>query len=109
MATESFAERLRQAREAAGLSQYALAKACGLSKQTMSSLEAGTNQPSWATVQVIAKALGLSCEAFADDSIEMPTKDKATTGKRGRPRKQLDPPAPEVKPKKTPRKKGGEG
>jgi transcriptional regulator with XRE-family HTH domain len=60
---ETFAAKLRALREEAGSSQYRLAKLTGLSDQTMSRLELGT-QPSWRTVQLIAKALDQPFEAF---------------------------------------------
>ena len=84
---KTFAERLREEREKKGLTVYALAKASGMSKQALGKLEAGQREPAWVTVQVIARALGVSCECFVDDMIEMPSKEEATTGKRGRPRK----------------------
>jgi transcriptional regulator with XRE-family HTH domain len=65
----SFSERLRSLREAAGLSQYALAKRAGLSKQALSRLESEAREPNWVTVQRLAAALGQSCEAFADPDI----------------------------------------
>jgi transcriptional regulator with XRE-family HTH domain len=62
----TFAERLRSLRESAGLSQYALAKRSGLSKQAISRLEFGVNEPVWSTVQLLSAALGVSCESFVD-------------------------------------------
>jgi transcriptional regulator with XRE-family HTH domain len=79
-----FAKRLRNARLAAGLSKYALAKQAGLSKQALSRLEAGDNEPTWNTVQLLAAALGVSCEEFLDPGIKPPG---AKTKPRGRPRK----------------------
>jgi transcriptional regulator with XRE-family HTH domain len=87
----SFATRLQRQREAAGLSQYALAKRSGLSKQALSNLEMGRREPSWDTVQRLAVALGVSCEVFTDPSIT-PADDAPARG-RGRPRKQAAPPA----------------
>ena len=101
---KTFADRLREEREKKGISVYALAKASGLSKQALGKLEAGQREPAWASVQMIAKALGVSCELFVDDGLEMPTAEEATTAKRGRPRKQPEP-AAEVK--KPTGKKGG--
>jgi transcriptional regulator with XRE-family HTH domain len=63
----TFADRLRQVRAEAGVSQYRLAKLTGLSKQALSQLELGQSQPSWETVQAIARALGVSYEAFVTD------------------------------------------
>src|SRR4051794_29673071 len=67
-----FAERLKQLREAAGLSQYALAKLTGLSKQAVNKLEAGGREPAWGTIQLLAKALGVTCEAFNDPGLALP-------------------------------------
>lgn len=61
----SFAARLKELREAAGVSQYRLAQLSGLAKQTLSQLEKGSNDPSWETVLKLAKALGVSVAEFA--------------------------------------------
>jgi transcriptional regulator with XRE-family HTH domain len=106
---KTFADRLKEEREKKGVSAYALSKSCGLSRQALNKLEAGLRQPAWDTVQRIARALGLDCTAFADESIDMP--EPAAPAKRGRPRKQPEAPAevPEVKlsGEKKPKKKGG--
>jgi transcriptional regulator with XRE-family HTH domain len=62
----AFADKLRALRESAGITQYQLAKRAGLTKQALSRLELGERQPFWATVQALAKALGVSCDAFAE-------------------------------------------
>lgn len=81
---KSFAARLKALREAAGLSQYAVAKRSGLSVQALSRLELGDREPKWVTVQRLAVALGVSCEAFIDPTIQaVPT----AVQPRGRPRK----------------------
>jgi len=64
-----FSDRLRTLRAEAGLSQYALAKRTGLSKETLSKLEMGHREPAWGTVQMLAAALGVECTAFADPAI----------------------------------------
>jgi transcriptional regulator with XRE-family HTH domain len=61
-----FSERLKSIRESMGLSQYALAKHAGLTKQAIWRLENGEREPAWSTVQLLAAALGVSCESFAD-------------------------------------------
>ncbi|HTU21622.1 MAG TPA: helix-turn-helix transcriptional regulator [Gemmataceae bacterium] len=68
MPASTFADRLRELREAAGLSQYALAKQADISKQAVSSLELGEREPTWATVQALAKALGVDCMAFQTEA-----------------------------------------
>jgi transcriptional regulator with XRE-family HTH domain len=61
---ETFAKRLTQLREQAGLSQYEVAKRSGVTRQTLSRLEMGDSVPSWPTVQALARALGVNCLAF---------------------------------------------
>ncbi|MBY0512555.1 MAG: helix-turn-helix domain-containing protein [Gemmataceae bacterium] len=60
----TFAERLRELREASGLSQYALAKRSGVTKQAISLLERGDNEPSWVSVRKLARGLGVSVSEF---------------------------------------------
>jgi transcriptional regulator with XRE-family HTH domain len=110
-----FAERLRTLREAAGLSQYALARRSGLSKQALSNLELGNREPTWATVQVLALALGVDCRSFADESLRLPPEEPPRPP--GRPRKagtdatgpaaELPPPQKEPTRRKPPRPRGG--
>ena len=56
----------------AGVSQYRLAQLSGVTKQTVSKLELDETSPSWETVQLLAKALGVSCEAFVTDDVQPP-------------------------------------
>jgi transcriptional regulator with XRE-family HTH domain len=105
MSSKSFADRLREAREAAGLSQYALAKRSGLSKQAVSNLELGEREPTWQTVQLLAVALGVDCTAFVDPSLQPPASEPARP--RGRPTKTgVD--AEALPAKKTTKKRKGE-
>jgi transcriptional regulator with XRE-family HTH domain len=92
MGTGFFAGRLKSLREKKGLSQYALAKQAGLSKQGISKLELGEREPSWETVQLIAAALGVNCTAFTDPALELPEQGPAPA--RGRPRKAAEDLAP---------------
>jgi len=57
MPQDTFARRLHQLRTAAGLSQYALAKKSGVSKQYVSELERGLKEPSLAVAALLAHAL----------------------------------------------------
>jgi transcriptional regulator with XRE-family HTH domain len=95
-----FAARLRELREAAGLTQAQLAERAGLHKLTVAKLEQGIREPSWATVLVLSDALGLECTAFKTE----PTAGNPT-GKRprGRPRKATVEPLPK-RPRGRPRK-----
>jgi transcriptional regulator with XRE-family HTH domain len=81
-----FAKRLGELRKAAKLSQYALAKRSGLSKQALSSLELGEREPSWLTVQRLCAALGVGCHEFVDPGLTLPEDRPARP--RGRPRKE---------------------
>src|SRR5947209_4433072 len=81
----AFADRLRHLRESAGLSQYALAKITGLTKQTMSKLETGRHDPSWTTIQLLAKALGVTCTELTDPKLLLPPHQEPPL--RGRPAK----------------------
>jgi transcriptional regulator with XRE-family HTH domain len=80
----AFARRLQAARRAAGLSMFALGKLSGLTRQALSRLERGEREPTWHTVQLLAGALGVSCEAFLDPAVRPPREE---TKPRGRPRK----------------------
>ena len=85
MVSETFAGRLRELREAAGLTTYALAKRCGLTKQALYRLEEGSNEPTWQTVQRLASALGVDCTAFSDPTLQPPEAEPSRP--RGRPTK----------------------
>jgi transcriptional regulator with XRE-family HTH domain len=67
-----FAKRLKELREAAGLSKYRLAQLSGLTRQAISNLELGNREPTWVTVQRLARALGVSMEDLADPEIIRP-------------------------------------
>jgi putative transcriptional regulator len=79
-AKPAFAVRLKALREAAGLSQAQLAERAGLHLGAIFKLEQGRREPTWATVQTLAKALGVTCLAFAD---EPPAAAPARKAKRG--------------------------
>src|SRR5262245_46152789 len=81
----TFAEKLKQLREKAGMSQGELAERAGLTRQAVSRLEGADNEPGWRTVQRLARALGLDCRAFEDADIVMPTVEPKKPP--GRPRK----------------------
>jgi transcriptional regulator with XRE-family HTH domain len=64
MEQTGFAGQLRAVRKAAGLTQVALAERSGIHRQIIARLELGTNQPTWATVVVLARALGCTPNDF---------------------------------------------
>jgi transcriptional regulator with XRE-family HTH domain len=63
-----FGRRLKQLRESAGLTQEELARAADLSVSFVSKLEQRDLDPAWSTVQSLAAALSVSCEAFNEDA-----------------------------------------
>ena len=67
LATMPFNERLKALREAAGLTQEKLARQADMSTSAVSKLEQGGIDPSWSTVQRLARALGVRVEAFDED------------------------------------------
>ncbi len=60
----TFGTRLRQLREAAGLSGAALAEAAGVTAEAVRLIETGEREPRWSTVRKLAKALGVSVAEF---------------------------------------------
>jgi transcriptional regulator with XRE-family HTH domain len=105
----AFADRLKSLRESAGLSQYALAQRSGLTKQALSRLELGEREPTWATVQLLAAALGVDCREFVDPGLKPPAPEPPRP--RGRPRKgqtaELPPAQGKPTRRKPPRPRGG--
>jgi transcriptional regulator with XRE-family HTH domain len=86
----TFADRLTAMREAAGISQYRLAQLSGLTKQAISRLERGEGQPSWETVQALARGLGVTCEAFLTEPEEPPPPPPEPRKPGRKPKKQRD-------------------
>jgi transcriptional regulator with XRE-family HTH domain len=66
-----FNELLKEAREAARLTQEQLAVRAGLTASTVAKLERRKRppDPSWSTVQKIARALGVDESAFRDQDL----------------------------------------
>lgn len=60
----AFAARLRTLRERAKLTPTELAHAAGLTQQALSLLERGERNPTWATVQALADALGVRTDTL---------------------------------------------
>lgn len=56
---------VKQLREQRGTTQEALAYEAGITTGTLSQLERGISNPSWGTLQAIAKALGISMVELA--------------------------------------------
>jgi transcriptional regulator with XRE-family HTH domain len=81
MSAERFAGRLRELREAAGLSREQLAERAGMKVNGVRDLEQGVRSPRWDSVLALAGALGVKCDDFAQEPGELPPP------KAGRPRK----------------------
>lgn len=64
----NFGARLKELREASNLSQQQLADAAGMNVFGVAKLEQGKREPSWATVQALAAALGVDCTVFAAEA-----------------------------------------
>ena len=63
----SFASRLKNLRERAGLSQEALARKADISSAGLRHIEQGvSDDPKWSTVVALADALGVPTDAFRD-------------------------------------------
>jgi len=60
----TFGEKLRQLREAAGLTLSALAKSAGIGLATVKDYEGNRRTPSLENAQSMANALGVSCQEF---------------------------------------------
>lgn len=92
----TFAEKLRELRNARGLSEAKLAEVSGIPFGTVHVYSIGRRKPSFAAVVKLAKALDVTCEAFAEcDDIakeadepkdDKPT-EKNTTSKKGKGKK----------------------
>ena len=58
MATQPFGEHLKEAREAARLSQFDLARLTGIAQCQISAIETGTRDPSWKEAVALIEACG---------------------------------------------------
>jgi transcriptional regulator with XRE-family HTH domain len=61
----AFGKAVRRLRRKRGVTQEALAAAAGLTARTLSAIETGNANPTWATVRDIAAALGVSMAKLA--------------------------------------------
>jgi transcriptional regulator with XRE-family HTH domain len=92
-----FAEKLRHLREAAGLTQTQLAEKAGMHRQGIAKLERGEREPTWATVQALADALGVSCDVLRTTPPPASEAAREPAAPRGRPRKQAEASEPRTK------------
>ena len=109
----TFAEKLRQLRDAAGLTQEQLAERSGINLWTIRGYEQGRREPNWKGVLSLAQAIAVAAEVFAECDESMP--EEQAVRPRGRPRKDTtaepatDLPPPQHKPhgRKPRRPRGG--
>jgi transcriptional regulator with XRE-family HTH domain len=62
--------RLRELREGAGLTREQLAERAGVSARGVTQWERDEREPGWSNVISLAKALGVTCEAFTQPPAE---------------------------------------
>jgi transcriptional regulator with XRE-family HTH domain len=75
----TFASRVKELRERAGLSQQGLAVAAGLSISLITQMEHGSrSDPKMSTLVALARALGVDCRALTG---EAPERSKRRKGK----------------------------
>jgi transcriptional regulator with XRE-family HTH domain len=78
----TFAEKLKELRAAASVSQTELARLSGCSVGAIRDYEQEKRQPSLKAASRMAKALGTTCEAFADCEDMSPEPKKPTRRKK---------------------------
>lgn len=78
-ALKRFGDTLKRLREAAGLSQQELAKACKMRQNNISRWERGEREPGWLSVQTLAAALGVKVNEF--ETMPAKRQPKRQTGK----------------------------
>lgn len=96
-----FAQRLRQLRADAKMTQNELAGRAGIARVSVARMELGMYEPSWVMVQRLARALNVPVTAFVDPAI-IPPVVEVKRGP-GRPRIYPEPaetPAPKPKARK---------
>jgi transcriptional regulator with XRE-family HTH domain len=77
-----FAGRLRELREAAGLTQEQLGERVGVKREAVARWEAGKREPGWSNVLALAEALGVDCTAFTQAPARQTTPGKGRPPKR---------------------------
>ncbi len=70
----TFSEKLFAKLAEVEISQSELARRSGVPQSTVSAYMLGTNKPSWAHVQALAKALGITCNELTDDDPPAPAR-----------------------------------
>jgi transcriptional regulator with XRE-family HTH domain len=93
-----FGSRLKELREAAGLSQQQLADKIGFHRFSVAKLEQGVRGPTWSTVKALSEALGVPCDAFSQPAVSL---EKSARGRPAKPKPSAAAPKrPRGRPKK---------
>lgn len=79
-----FNERLKELRKANGMTQEALARASGLSLSSVTKLEQNDMDPAWSTVKALARALGVTTDAFDELPPVVEDEPKAALKRKGK-------------------------
>lgn len=98
--TVRLGNRLRELREAKGMTRAELGEAAGLSERAIIKWERGEREPGWFNITALAEALGVSCEAFAEPAARKPTGSGRSKKDAGPADKKALEPLPEAKPKR---------
>lgn len=95
-----FAEKLKELRGTAGISQAGLASQSGMSLSAIHDYEQGKREPSLRSAVKLARALGADCRAFAEceDMVADKHASSSSPPRRGRPAKPAE--APSKKPRR---------
>jgi transcriptional regulator with XRE-family HTH domain len=100
MGGDTFAGRLRELREAAGLTQQQLAERAGMQTNTIARLERAEREPAWKTAIALAQALGVSCEDFLQEPADRPPQGRGRPPKAAEAEKVAAPPRTRGRPRK---------
>lgn len=79
----TFADKLRQLRDAAGLTQEQMAARSGINLWTIRGYEQGRREPNWKGVLSLAKALNVAAEVFSE--CDESSTEEQSARPRGRP------------------------
>ncbi|HTU18977.1 MAG TPA: helix-turn-helix transcriptional regulator [Gemmataceae bacterium] len=85
MKKETLGGRLQRLRSEAGLTQMQVSERAGVPLTTLRNWEQDRREPLASALFKLARALGVSCEAFTDSSLQPPAAEP--TKPRGRPKK----------------------
>jgi transcriptional regulator with XRE-family HTH domain len=80
----TFADKLRELRERAGLTQLQLAKAAEVPIGSIRNYEQGHREPLWDVLFKLASALGTDCSVFAECVGGLPSGKRASSRSRKR-------------------------